>query len=54
MFGRIDKQKRKLILEKIIQPEHIDECFICGPEEMIHDVSETLQQAGVDKKKNSF
>jgi ring-1,2-phenylacetyl-CoA epoxidase subunit PaaE len=48
-FGRIDKQKTKLILDKIISPEQIDECFICGPEEMVSAVKETLQEAGVDE-----
>lgn len=54
LFGRIDKQKTKLFLEKIIRPESIDECFICGPEQMIIEVKESLQEAGVDQKKIHF
>ena len=54
LFGRIDKDKTKLILDKIFKPEQIDECFICGPEEMIKAVSETLEEAKVDKKKVHF
>lgn len=54
LFGRIDKQKTKLILDKILAPEQIDECFICGPEEMIHAVRETLADAKVDSNKIHF
>jgi ring-1,2-phenylacetyl-CoA epoxidase subunit PaaE len=54
LFGRIDKEKTKLFLEKIIAPEDIDECFICGPEEMIFGVKEALQEAGVDGEKIHF
>lgn len=54
LFGRIDKAKTELILDKIVKPENIDEAFICGPEEMIHAVRETLETAGIDKKKIHF
>jgi ring-1,2-phenylacetyl-CoA epoxidase subunit PaaE len=54
LFGRIDKEKTKLFLDKIIQPEAIDECFICGPEEMIFGAKEALLEAGVDSKKIHF
>lgn len=53
-FGRIDKQKTKLFLEKIISPESIDECFICGPEQMIMEVKDSLLEAGVNAKKIHF
>ncbi len=53
-FGRIDKDKTRLILDRIISPEQIDECFICGPEEMIKDVSEVMEAAGVEKRKIHF
>ena len=51
LFGRIDKPKVKMILEKIINFDQIDECFVCGPEEMIHAVTATLTDAGLDKKR---
>lgn len=54
LFGRIDEQKARLILDKIIKPEQVDECFVCGPEDMIHAVTQTLQEGGVDKKKIHF
>jgi ring-1,2-phenylacetyl-CoA epoxidase subunit PaaE len=53
-FGRIDKEKTKLFLDKIISPEMIDECFICGPEEMIFGVKDALLEAGLDGKKIHF
>lgn len=54
LFGRIDKEKTKLFLDKIIQPEAIDECYLCGPEEMIFGVKEALEEAGVEQKKIHF
>lgn len=54
LFGRIDKEKTRFILDKMIAPDQIDECFICGPEEMIHAVRETLAEAKVDPKKIHF
>ncbi|TPE44264.1 1,2-phenylacetyl-CoA epoxidase subunit PaaE [Pontibacter mangrovi] len=54
LFGRIDKEKTRLFLDKIVEPDQIDECFLCGPEQMILDVREVLQEAGVDSKKIHF
>jgi ring-1,2-phenylacetyl-CoA epoxidase subunit PaaE len=54
LFGRIDKQKTQLFLDKIIDASSIDECFICGPEEMIFGAKEALIEAGVDSKKIHF
>ncbi|RDV15388.1 phenylacetate-CoA oxygenase/reductase subunit PaaK [Pontibacter diazotrophicus] len=53
-FGRIDKEKTKVFLDNIIEPDQIDECFICGPEEMIFGVKDALLEAGVDSKKVHF
>ncbi len=53
-FGRIDKQKVELILQKLIDPTLIDECFVCGPEEMILAVKETLTAANVAADKIHF
>lgn len=54
LFGRIDKKKTRLFLDSIIDPKGIDECFICGPEEMIFGVKDALTEAGVDAKKIHF
>ncbi|AKD04089.1 1,2-phenylacetyl-CoA epoxidase subunit PaaE [Pontibacter korlensis] len=53
-FGRIDKEKTNVFLDNIIEPGQIDECFICGPEEMIFGVKDALLEAGVDSKKVHF
>ncbi len=53
-FGRIDKAKTDLFLQKLIKADTIDECFICGPEDMVNAVRESLQEAGVDGKKIHF
>ncbi|RNI27790.1 phenylacetate-CoA oxygenase/reductase subunit PaaK [Rufibacter immobilis] len=54
LFGRIDKQKTQLFLEKIIKAEEVDECFICGPEEMIFGAKEALEEAGVPRENIHF
>ena len=51
LSGRIDAEKCRFLLEKVITPQAIDECFLCGPESMIHDVRDVLLNAGVDSKK---
>jgi ring-1,2-phenylacetyl-CoA epoxidase subunit PaaE len=54
LFGRIDEAKTRQFLGKILPPEQIDECFICGPEEMIHGVRTALTEAGVAAEKIHF
>jgi ring-1,2-phenylacetyl-CoA epoxidase subunit PaaE len=53
-FGRIDEEKTRQFLRKIIPPADIDECFICGPEEMILGVTAALKEAGVAPEKIHF
>ena len=53
-FGRIDEVKTRQFLGKILPPEQIDECFICGPEEMIHGVRAALTDAGVAAERIHF
>jgi ring-1,2-phenylacetyl-CoA epoxidase subunit PaaE len=53
-FGRIDKQKTLFFLNKVIKPGQIDECFICGPEEMVLAVKEAMHEAKVDDRKIHF
>ncbi|MEL7424584.1 MAG: FAD-binding oxidoreductase, partial [Bacteroidota bacterium] len=33
--GRIDRERCRIFFDKLIQLKDIDECFLCGPEEMI-------------------
>ena len=54
LFGRINREKTAQFLQKIIPAARIDECFICGPEEMILGVREALANAGVAPEKVHF
>lgn len=47
--GRIDYEKCSHILTHWIEPEDIDDVFVCGPEDMMLAVSRALQDKGVDK-----
>ena len=48
--GRITKEKCKQFLQYWVRIEDIDVAFICGPEDMMHGVSEALQEAGLPKQ----
>jgi len=52
-FGRITTEKLN-DLEKLINYTNTDECFICGPEEMIFCTKNFLESKGIDKKKIHF
>lgn len=52
--GRIDAAKCKQLSQKLIDFNTIDDFFICGPEEMIFEVKDWLEQEGIDKKKVHF
>ncbi len=54
LFGRIDREKTAQLLQKVIPAARIDECFICGPEEMIMGVREALGEAGVAPERVHF
>ncbi|WP_139920819.1 1,2-phenylacetyl-CoA epoxidase subunit PaaE [Hymenobacter sp. DG01] len=54
LFGRINAEKARLFLLKIVPAHEIDEAFICGPEEMINDVKDVLAEAGVAPEKIHF
>jgi len=49
--GRFTKQKLHLIFDKLVTVSEMDECFICGPEEMIFLIQEELIKAGMSKEK---
>jgi len=46
--GRLDGDKTRDILARLVSPAQIDEAFICGPDSMIEAVREALETAGVD------
>jgi ring-1,2-phenylacetyl-CoA epoxidase subunit PaaE len=49
--GRITGEKCSAFLKHWIDVEDIDVAFICGPEDMMHGVSKSLQDAGMAKEK---
>jgi ring-1,2-phenylacetyl-CoA epoxidase subunit PaaE len=48
--GRITGEKCSAFLKHWIDVEDIDIAFICGPEDMMHGVSKSLQEAGMAKE----
>jgi ring-1,2-phenylacetyl-CoA epoxidase subunit PaaE len=52
-FGRINAAKLTE-LSRLVDYKNTDECFICGPEEMIFCVKEFLEASGVEPKKIHF
>lgn len=52
--GRFTKEKLGIITKRLIDVESTDECFICGPEEMIFLVRDELAAAGLAKEKIHF
>ena len=52
--GRFTSDKLKVLTKSIIDIKNTDECFICGPEEMIFLIKDELVLAGLDKDKIHF
>jgi len=52
--GRINQEKCEMLFNKLIDLESMDECFICGPEEMIFSVKNFLESKGMNKKHIHF
>lgn len=51
LFGRMTKDKCKHFAETIFNPSDVDNIMICGPNEMIFEVQESLAEVGVDLDK---
>lgn len=49
--GRFDKEKLQVITSKIVDVKLVDDCFICGPEEMVFLIRDELVAAGLPKEK---
>jgi len=49
--GRIDTEKCNALFKTLIDPEMINEFFICGPEEMIFSIKNFLESQGIEKRK---
>jgi ring-1,2-phenylacetyl-CoA epoxidase subunit PaaE len=52
--GRIDAEKCALYFDRLIDVSRSDEFFLCGPEEMIFCVRDSLQAVGVPPQKIHF
>jgi len=52
--GRFTKEKLQVLTSKIIDIPSVDDCFICGPEEMIFLIRDELTAAGLPKEKIHF
>lgn len=52
--GRIDKEKVLSLNKAFLSGQDVDEVFVCGPEPMIHAVSDAFQEEGVPKDKINF
>lgn len=51
LHGRIDAAKCEVLATQLMDVSKVDECFLCGPEQMITDARQTLQEAGLAKEK---
>ena len=52
--GRFSKEKIQVLTDKIIDVPTTDECFICGPEEMIFLLRDELVAVGMSKENIHF
>lgn len=52
--GRFTLEKLKTLTDRIIDVPSVDDCFVCGPEEMIYLVREALTDAGLSRDKIHF
>lgn len=52
--GRIDAEKCSTFSKVFFTPSKVDQFFICGPEAMIHEVSDWLKSIGISEENISF
>ena len=52
--GRIDKAKCERLFKHWLDVGTVDTAFICGPQEMMLEVSESLQEHGLDRRRVKF
>jgi len=48
LSGRIDEDRLRQILDRLVPPETVDEWFLCGPFELVQLCRDTLDDLGVD------
>jgi len=51
LHGRLDREKLTRLLATLVPPDDVDEWFLCGPFEMIHEARATLLDHGVDQRR---
>lgn len=49
LSGRIDEERLRRILDRLVVPATIDEWFLCGPLELVQLCRDTLADIGVDR-----
>ncbi len=54
LYGRIDKAKCVALGQSLFNPNDMDACMICGPNEMIFEVKDGLVSLGFDPKNIHF
>lgn len=54
LYGRLTQEKATEFLRNVLPTAQLDECFLCGPEEMITGVRQALADAGVAPAKVHF
>ncbi|MBC9796914.1 ferredoxin--NADP reductase [Sinomicrobium weinanense] len=54
LFGRIEHSTVNYVMKNKHKDTIFDAFYLCGPEDMIHTVSDTLRENGVDEKKIYF
>lgn len=47
--GRFDEEKIQQLTKSLIDVESVDECFLCGPEQMIFLLRDELEKAGLSR-----
>lgn len=54
LFGRIDKAFTNFFIKNKYKDTSFDSAYLCGPEEMIHTVSDALKEAGFSSENIHF
>lgn len=52
--GRLDEERLRLILSRLIDPAGVDEWFLCGPFALVQTCREALAEAGVPPERVRF
>ncbi len=52
--GRFTTEKLEIIFDKLVNVSQLDECFLCGPEEMIFMVKDAIVKAGMPSENVHF